>query len=120
MVEQPYILVIEDDAKLNRLFSKLLTAIGCRVESAYTVGTALNLLTYGAVPQIAIVDLELEGALSRPVLDLLEKPAFDHTRTVIISDQDLDHASDYLARADHTLIKPVSPQSLTTLVKMLV
>jgi DNA-binding response OmpR family regulator len=111
------ILVIEDDINLNRLFVKQLRANGHTLESAFSVKTAMDLLTYGAVPDVVVVDLELEDGSSAPILELLKKEAFVKTKVVIVSGNAYSKSSgvDH-GHVAHVLLKPVSPRALTLLI----
>jgi DNA-binding response OmpR family regulator len=114
------ILVIEDDVDLNGFFRKYLTVQGYNVKSIYSCEEALNTLIYDEIPDVVIVDLELWDGNCLPILELLEKPKYKSVKVIVCSGYTV--SSDYdinMDRVHQFLLKPVSPRSLSLLVKSL-
>lgn len=112
-----YILVVDDDPAINRMFCKQLESAGLQCSGVEGVEAALALLESGRVPSMLILDLELADGDGRTVLDYLQAHHLTETKIVVVSanaytrDYDL---SGY--RIDHVLVKPVSPRGLSALV----
>jgi CheY-like chemotaxis protein len=114
-------LVVEDDINLNRVFCKYLTAAGYEVESVYSRAAAIDFLAYGTAPDAVVVDFELCDGNSVPILRLLEQPEYKHIKVVVCSGNAFSHRYDINeARVNQFLLKPVSPRSLSLLMKSLV
>lgn len=114
------ILVIEDDFELNGFFRKYLMANGYLVESVYTCEDALDTLFYREVPDVVILDMELWDGNCVPIMELLEEPKYQHVTVIMCSGYTVPQ--DYninMDRVQQFLLKPVSPRSLSLLVKSL-
>jgi DNA-binding response OmpR family regulator len=114
------ILVIEDDFELNGFFRKYLMANGYIVDSVYSCEDAMNVLMYGDMPDVVIVDMELWDGNCLPIMELLETSPYAHITVIMCSGYTVPQ--DYhinMDRIQQFLLKPVSPRSLSLLVKSL-
>jgi DNA-binding response OmpR family regulator len=114
------ILVIEDDFELNGFFRKYLMANGYVVDSVYSCEDALNSLMHDDIPDVVIVDMELWDGNCVPIMELLEKPKYQDVTVIMCSGYTVPQ--DYhinMNRVQQYLLKPVSPRSLSLLVKSL-
>ena len=115
------ILVIEDDADLNEFLLRYLTLTGYRVHNAYSVEEALDALCYDELPDVVISDVDLWDGDCTPILNLLETPGYNHIPVILSSGYEFTfHDEMVMARAQYFLPKPLSPRSLSRLVKTLV
>ena len=65
------VLVVEDDALVGMGLSAYLEELGGEVTWVTTVAEALSLIDGAAVIDVAVVDLNLHGVMSNPVIDRL-------------------------------------------------
>ncbi len=65
------ILIVEDDALIAIGLTSYLEGLGGKVQWETDVASALGYMAGGAIIDIAIVDLNLDGVMSDPVLDWL-------------------------------------------------
>lgn len=114
-------MVIEDDIVLNRMFCKYLTSQGYQVEGVYSRAAAIDFISYGTLPDLCVVDLELHDGSSQPILSLLEEPRYRHIHIIIASGNAFNKGYEVNEeRMAHILRKPVSPRYLAQLVVALV
>ncbi|MFN8374893.1 MAG: response regulator [Anaerolineae bacterium] len=115
------ILVIEDDVDFNGFLCRYLTLIGYQVTSVYSAEEALDALHYKTLPDVVISDVDLWDGDCTPILNLLEEPGYHHIPVILSSGYDFSfHDELAMARAQYFLPKPLSPRSLSRLVKSLV
>ncbi|GAB4517088.1 MAG: hypothetical protein OHK0046_23390 [Anaerolineae bacterium] len=119
-LQQNTVLIIEDDIKINRMFAKQLEAAGLICSGVTSIREAVAYLTEVNLPNLIILDLELEDGIGTAVLDELQKRQMHETKVIIVSANaysqmyDLSHY-----QVDHILVKPVSPRGLSVLVNEL-
>jgi CheY-like chemotaxis protein len=66
------VLVVEDDPLISLLLEEMLDGLGCTLAAtASAVEGALSIAANGEAPDIAILDVNLNGKSSKPVADVL-------------------------------------------------
>ncbi|TVR20635.1 MAG: response regulator [Anaerolineaceae bacterium] len=114
------VMVVEDNVKLNAMFSKQLSTKGYTIYSAHSVREAIATVQAGGAPQVIVLDLELGDGDGRQFLDYLYERGIK-PRVLVVSgyayDADFD-VSGY--EVDSVFAKPVSPRELCTLVGQLI
>jgi DNA-binding response OmpR family regulator len=110
---KPFVLIVEDDPKLNEIISIALQA-DFEFESCTDGDTALERLK-NTVPQIVVLDLNLPGSSGKEILGYIRSDErFTKTR-VILATADERQAETLTNDADIVLLKPVSPGLLKEL-----
>lgn len=71
-LEQPTVLIVEDEPISRRAMSVLLSASGYRTQAYRTAEEALQVLAAGDRPRFALVDLDLPGMSGLDFIRLLE------------------------------------------------
>ncbi|MDR2650306.1 MAG: response regulator transcription factor [Clostridiales bacterium] len=110
------ILIVEDDAAINRLLSDALTGAGCRPQSAFSGSEASLLLPEGGF-DLVILDLMLPGKSGEEVL---EEARRDNTVPVIVLSARVDKESKLALLAlgeDDYITKPFDVDELLARVK---
>jgi DNA-binding response OmpR family regulator len=114
------VLIIEEDMEMNLALKQTLRAQGFFVSSAASLNAAYTTLEV-IVPDILILDLELPDGNGADLLPMLESPAYDDMRMVMLADHpdSYEHLyTDYEAAS--FLLKPVSVRGLAMLIDSLV
>lgn len=116
------ILVVEDDANLNRLISYNLSKNGYTVESAYDGISAKEKLSKD-IFDVVVLDIMLPGIDGFRICEYIkENPAAYKTFVVVLTAraQPLDKIYGNLAGADYYLTKPFSMPKLMEIIKKLI
>lgn len=117
----PNILVVEDDANLNRLYTRKLSQTGFGVDSVFSVQEAIRYLDGETVPLVVILDMNLPDGSGSQVLKHLNQQLYKKTRVVVVSGEAYSHQhTDEHHKPDYELLKPVSPRVLALLVNQVV
>jgi len=118
--DQKHVLIIEDNADLNRLYTKHIKRHGFIVDNAYSVKDANQYLTYNTT-DIIVLDLNLGDGTGQDVLNkIISRPDLCHVKIVVVSGTVYDKRQNLsLSRVDYVLLKPISPRELSSLIKML-
>lgn len=114
------VMVVEDNIKLNAMFSKQLSNRGHTTYSAHSVREAIAVVQASGAPQVVVLDLELGDGDGRQFLDYLyENDIRPHVLVVsgYAYDADFDMGG---YDVDNVFAKPVSPRELGLLVGQLI
>jgi two-component system, OmpR family, phosphate regulon response regulator PhoB len=120
--EKPRILVVDDDAALQRLVSTLLNRANMMPLSATTAGEAAQILKQDPLPQIVILDMMLPDVSGIEFLkQMRSKERFDYLPIIILSAlADPDRIREGLTiGADRYLTKPYLANNLISTVQEL-
>lgn len=110
---KPYVLIVEDDPKLNEIISITLQA-DFETEACMDGNTTLDRLKY-ITPNIVVLDLNLPGTSGADILaHIRANDRFKNTR-VILATADERQAETLTDEVDIVLLKPVSPGQLREL-----
>ena len=112
------ILVVEDDAHLNKLISYNLAKLGCAVESVYDGLSALEKISK-EIFDVVVLDIMLPNVSGFRICELLkENSSSFHTRVVILTAraEPLDKIYGESVGADCYLTKPFSVLRLVDIV----
>lgn len=114
------VLIIEDDAHLNRLFNKSLRANQFAVVSAHTLAEARDYVRSNPMPDLIILDLDLPDGHGTEILQCIAEGRLSETRVVVVSGA-LGEADNRLGlyQVDYALLKPVPPRALSALIESL-
>ena len=112
------VLVIEDNDALNGLFRRMLQSAGFAVEGVTSIEKA-RLHLQDSVPQVIILDIDLEDGNGLEIVRTIEELKHDDVKIVVVSGYAYSPESLALERIDYQLMKPVSPRGLMALVQML-
>ena len=112
------VLVIEDNDALNGLFCRMLQSAGFAVEGVTSIEKA-RLHLQDSVPQVIILDIDLEDGNGLEIVRTIEELKHDSVKIVVVSGYAYSPESLALERIDYQLMKPVSPRGLMALVQML-
>lgn len=112
-MEKPLAFIVEDDPKLNRIFSVSLDR-DFEVQNCDDGNEALRRLAE-IVPAIVILDLNLPGQSGATILKFIRSDARLAKTRVILSTADERQAEILERDADLVLLKPVSPMQLREL-----
>jgi DNA-binding response OmpR family regulator len=119
-VTQKQVLIVEDDAALNRLYGKYLEKAGHHVTGLRSLSEALVSLKNGVVPDVLILDIGLSDGNGTSLLDLMCCSPFDRTKVIVVSGNFLlPDMSSRTDRIDYMLIKPISARELMAFVNAL-
>lgn len=112
------ILVLEDDANLNDLFTRTLQASGYECESVFNLAEARELLANGYIPDLMLFDVKLPDGNSTDILDEVATHAqFDQSRRIIVTSDSYEIREMVAEKNVHaTLYKPVRPIELIEVV----
>ena len=112
-MEKPLALIVEDDPKLNRIFSVSLER-DFEVQSCDDGDEALRRLE-DITPMIVILDLNLPGQPGSAILKFIRSTKRLANIRVILSTADERQAEALERDADLVLLKPISPMQLRDL-----
>ena len=111
---QPTALIIEDDARLAKIFSFALQAAEFQTEIIQDGAIALTRLAE-VVPHLVVLDLHLPHHSGQEILYHIRADArLDQTR-VMLATADARLAENLREEADLVLLKPISPSQLRDL-----
>jgi len=110
---KPFVLIVEDDPKLNEIITITLEA-DFEVETCMDGYTAMKRLN-NLAPQIVVLDLNLPGTSGRDILTHIRSDERLAKTRVILTTADGRQAETLNNDADITLLKPVSPMQLKEL-----
>lgn len=111
------ILIVEDNPKLNTMFSKQLSANGYKCQGVASVKDAIQHFQSAGIPDLIVLDLELSDGYGTELLKYLDE-ADVQTRVVVVSANAYSRsipACDY--PVEQVLLKPISPRGLSALIK---
>lgn len=110
------VLVVDDDALAREAVAGAMADLGAVVRSAGNEREAENALGDGFSPQLLVMDLRIDGELAGVDIALRLRARFDPPPRVIVVTGDTGPETLALLRASGFawLIKPVSPQDLST------
>lgn len=114
------VLVIEDDFQLNRLFNKYLMATGFHTCGADSIKSAIGYLQTNPIPVVIVLDWQLVDGTGEELLDYLCQAGMYETRVIVISANNLTSNDLNGHQVEYTLLKPVSPRGLSSLVATLI
>ena len=118
-MNKPFALIIEDDRDIAALFRHVLDLAGFRTEVVFHGQVAVQRLS-NSQPDLVLLDLNLPGISGTQILELIRKDArFDFTKVVVVT----AHAhvvSGLAVQPDLVLLKPISIEQLTSLVRRIV
>jgi len=115
-MNEPFVLIIEDDRDIAALFRHVVDMVGYRTETALDGQVAIERLS-NSKPDIVILDLNLPGVSGEEILKTIRKDErLDQTKIIVVS----AHAA--IANAlpvepDLTLLKPVSIEQLSIFIR---
>jgi DNA-binding response OmpR family regulator len=113
MMMKHFVLIIEDDPKLNEIIAITLKA-DFEIETCTNGNTGLNRLSE-IIPDIVILDLNLPGASGKEILNKIRADQRLSKTRVILTTADERLAETLTDDADIVLLKPVSPVQLREL-----
>lgn len=118
-MNKPFALIIEDDRDVAALFRHVLDLAGFRTEVVFHGQVAVQRLS-SSQPDLVLLDLNLPGISGTHILELIRKnKRLDHTKVVVVT----AHAhvvNGLAAQPDLVLLKPISIEQLTSLVRRIV
>lgn len=106
-MNEPWVLIIEDDAELGAVFAEILEMSGLRAELAQDGRQALDVLA-DTVPDLVILDLHLPEVSGPEILDYIHGDERLKKTPVVIASADVVRAGKLEDSADLVLIKPVA------------
>ena len=110
----PFVLVVEDDAKLSEIFALTLQSVGCRTEQVTDGAVALTRLAE-VVPDLVVLDLHLPNVAGPDILRFIRnEPRLDRVPVLLVT-ADERLAETLEDQASLTLLKPISPEQLSLL-----
>jgi DNA-binding response OmpR family regulator len=110
---KPFVLIVEDDPKLNEIISITLQD-DFEFEACLDGDTALERLK-NIVPQIVVLDLNLPGTSGAEILSYIRTNERLASTRIILATADERQAETLTDDADIVLLKPVSPAQLREL-----
>jgi len=120
-VEQPSILVVDDDPKLRDLLAQYLGREGFRVRTAND-GNAMDLLIAESPPDLVVLDLMLPDMSGTEVCRWLRgRPEFQDLLVLMLTakSEEVDRVVGFELGADDYVTKPFSPRELVLRVRAL-
>ena len=117
-MDKPYALIIEDERDISALFRHVLDMDGFRTEIALHGQTAVEILSC-RVPDLILLDLNLPGVPGDKILEIIRKDKRLVNSKVIVTTAHSEIAAGLSAEADLILLKPVSVEQFSNLVKRL-
>ena len=116
--EKPRALIVDDDRDIAALFRHVLDMAGFEAEAVLSGKLARERLKHSC-PDLILLDLNLPGVSGRLLLETIRKnPKLAHTKVVVISGFPR-MAEDLPIQPDLVLLKPVSVEQLSDLVRRL-
>jgi DNA-binding response OmpR family regulator len=110
---KPFVLIVEDDPKLNEIISIVLQA-DFELEACTDGGAAMEQLK-SITPDIVVLDLNLPGSSGKEILTYIRSEERLAKTRVILATADERQAETLTNNADIILLKPVSPGLLRDL-----
>jgi len=110
----PFVLIVEDDAKLSEIFSLTLQATGYQTERVTDGAVALTRLAE-IVPDLIVLDLHLPNVAGPDILRHIRAEARLAQVPVLLATADDQLAETLEDQTSLTLLKPVSPEQLSVL-----
>jgi DNA-binding response OmpR family regulator len=110
----PFVLIVEDDAKLSEIFSLTLQAAGYQTERVTDGAVALTRLAE-IEPDLIVLDLHLPNVAGPDILRHIRAEARLAQVPVLLATADDRLAETLEDQASLTLLKPVSPEQLSVL-----
>ena len=109
----PRVLIVEDDADINRLLYKILKKNGYVPEQAFS-GTEARLLLQAGVYDLLLLDLMLPGMTGEELLDYIRRERRLSIPVVILSAKGSlhDRVELLMDGADDYLTKPFEPEQV--------
>lgn len=117
-MNNPSVLIIEDNQKLATIFAETLRTAKFKTEVALDGHTALERLTE-TIPDIVILDLHLPHVSGKLILQRIRADERLARTRVLIVTADAAMANSLSEEADLTLLKPVSVKQLRDLARRL-
>ena len=115
-MDKPFALIIDDDRDIAALFRHVLDLAGFRTEAAFHGQAAIERLSNGR-PDIVLLDLYLPGVSGKQILELIQADnRLKHAKVVVITGYP-QAIGDLSVQPDLVLLKPVSVDQLTALIK---
>ena len=112
-------LIIEDDEKLSEIFSLTLQAAGFQIEQVADGALALTRLA-DSVPDLVLLDLHLPNVAGPDILRYIRSEARLSKVSVILATADERLAETLDEQANLILLKPISPEQLSTFARRMV
>lgn len=110
----PFVLIVEDDARLSEIFSLTLQASGYDTECVRDGAVALQRLAEVA-PDLVVLDLHLPNVAGPEILSHMRAEARLEQVRILFVTADERLAETLNDRHSLTLLKPISPEQLRTL-----
>jgi two-component system alkaline phosphatase synthesis response regulator PhoP len=110
---KPFVLIVEDDPKLNEIIFIALQA-DFELETCTDGNAALERLR-NRIPNIVVLDLNLPGSSGREILAYIRSDERLSKTSIILATADERQAETLTNDADIILLKPVSPGLLRDL-----
>jgi two-component system, OmpR family, phosphate regulon response regulator PhoB len=110
---KPFVLIVEDDPKLNEIINLTLQG-DFELETCADGNTAMELLA-NIIPQIVVLDLHIPGTPGQEILTHLRSDKRFWRTRVILTTADNRLAETLHNDVDIVLLKPVSPNQLREL-----
>jgi len=118
-MNKPFALIIEDDRDVAALFRHVMDLAGFRTEIIFHGRAAVQRLS-NSRPDVILLDLNLPGLSGNHILELIRKDKrLDDTKVIVVT----AHAhvvSGLAVQPDLVLLKPISIDQLTRLVRRIV
>jgi CheY-like chemotaxis protein len=111
---KPLAFIVEDDEKLNTIFSQALKASGFKVQNVADGQQAIEALS-NIEPVVVILDLHLPGATGDKVLAYIRADERLKKTSVILTTADPLMADSLREQSDFVLLKPISFSQLRDL-----
>jgi diguanylate cyclase (GGDEF)-like protein len=113
---KPFALIVEDDRDVAALFRHVMDLAGFRTEPVFHGQAAVERLS-NSQPDLVLLDLNLPGVSGNQILELIRKnDELSRTRVVVITGYP-QAVGALSTQPDLVLMKPVSVDQLTTLIK---
>ena len=115
-MDKPYALIVEDDRDISALFRHVLDMDGFRTEIALHGQTAIDILS-NSRPDLILLDLNLPGVPGEQILKGIRKDKRLIHSKVIVTTAHAEIAEGLQSESDLILLKPVSVEQFSELVK---
>lgn len=103
----PLALIVEDNKNMADAFFEALVLAGYTAEIALDGAVAVTKLTYGPIPHLVLLDLNLPNVKGGAILDMIRRnERLTDTRVIVVTANDRE-AEVYRDTADLVLLKPV-------------
>lgn len=104
---RPLALIVEDNKNMADAFLEAIDLAGYSSEIILDGAVAVSKLTYGPIPHLVLLDLNLPNVRGGAILDLIrENKRLADTRVIVVTANDRE-AEVYRETADLVLLKPV-------------